>query len=88
MEKVDVFVLFGGVLMGEKDFLKFVLEDLFGVIIYFGRVFMKLGKLIIFVIITINGKRKLIFVFFGNFVLVMVIFNLFVFLVLRKLVGF
>lgn len=25
LEKVDVFVLFGGVLMGEKDFLKFVL---------------------------------------------------------------
>lgn len=74
--------------MGEKDFLKFVLEDFLGVIIYFGRVFMKLGKLIIFVIVIVNGMKKMVFVFFGNFVLVMVIFNLFVFFVFRKLVGY
>lgn len=48
---------------------------------------MKFGKLVIFVIIIIDGKRKFIFVFFGNLVFVMVIFNLFVFLVLRKMFG-
>lgn len=88
LEKADVLVSSGGVSMGEKDFLKPVLEDLLGATIHFGRVFMKPGKPTTFATTTINGKRKLIFALPGNPVSAMVTFNLFVLPALRKLAGF
>ena len=88
LDKADVLVSSGGVSMGEKDFLKPVLEDLLGATIHFGRVFMKPGKPTTFATTTINGKRKLIFALPGNPVSAMVTFNLFVLPALRKLAGF
>ncbi|KAJ7351744.1 hypothetical protein OS493_035810 [Desmophyllum pertusum] len=88
LEKADVLVSSGGVSMGEKDFLKPVLEDLLGATIHFGRVFMKPGKPTTFATTTINGKKKLIFALPGNPVSAMVTFNLFVLPALRKLAGF
>lgn len=88
LEKADVLVSSGGVSMGEKDFLKPVLEDLLGATIHFGQVFMKPGKPTTFATTTINGKRKLIFALPGNPVSAMVTFNLFVLPALRKLAGF
>ena len=88
LEKADVLVSSGGVSMGEKDFLKPVLEDLLGATIHFGRVFMKPGKPTTFATTAINGTRKLIFALPGNPVSAMVTFNLFVLPALRKLAGF
>ena len=88
LEKADVLVSSGGVSMGEKDFLKPVLEDLLGATIHFGRVFMKPGKPTTFATTMINDKRKLIFALPGNPVSAMVTFNLFVLPALRKLAGF
>lgn len=86
--KADVLVSSGGVSMGEKDFLKPVLEDLLGATIHFGRVFMKPGKPTTFATTAISGKKKLIFALPGNPVSAMVTFNLFVLPALRKLAGF
>lgn len=88
LEKADVLVSSGGVSMGEKDFLKPVLEDLLGATIHFGRVFMKPGKPTTFATTAISGKKKLIFALPGNPVSAMVTFNLFVLPALRKLAGF
>ena len=88
LEKADVLVSSGGVSMGEKDFLKPVLEDLLGATIHFGRIFMKPGKPTTFATTMINGKKKLIFALPGNPASAMVTFNLFVLPALRKLAGF
>lgn len=88
LEKADVLVSSGGVSMGEKDFLKPVLEDLLGATIHFGRVFMKPGKPTTFATTAISGKKKLIFALPGNPVSAMVTFSLFVLPALRKLAGF
>lgn len=87
LELADVVVSSGGVSMGEKDFLKPVLEDLIGATIHFGRVFMKPGKPTTFATVTVGGKKKLIFSLPGNPVSAMVTFNLFVFPALNKLTG-
>ncbi|XP_015751070.1 PREDICTED: gephyrin-like [Acropora digitifera] len=88
LEKADVIVSSGGVSMGEKDFLKPVLEDLLGATIHFGRVFMKPGKPTTFATITKDGMTKLMFALPGNPVSAMVTFNLFVLPALRKMAGF
>ena len=88
LEKADIVVSSGGVSMGEKDFLKPVLEDLLGATIHFGRVFMKPGKPTTFATTTVDGKKKLIFSLPGNPVSAMVTFNLFVLPALRQLAGF
>lgn len=88
LEKADVIVSSGGVSMGEKDFLKPVLEDLLGATIHFGRVFMKPGKPTTFATITKDGVTKLMFALPGNPVSAMVTFNLFVLPALRKMAGF
>lgn len=88
LELADVVVSSGGVSMGEKDFLKPVLEDLIGATIHFGRVFMKPGKPTTFATVTVGGKKKLIFSLPGNPVSAMVTFNLFVLPALNKLTGF
>ena len=87
LELADVVVSSGGVSMGEKDFLKPVLEDLIGATIHFGRVFMKPGKPTTFATVTVGGKKKLIFSLPGNPVSAMVTFNLFVLPALNKLTG-
>ena len=88
LEKADVIVSSGGVSMGEKDFLKPVLEDLLGATIHFGRVFMKPGKPTTFATVTVNGMKKMVFALPGNPVSAMVTFNLFVLPALRKLAGY
>lgn len=88
LEKADVIVSSGGVSMGEKDFLKPVLEDLLGATIHFGRVFMKPGKPTTFATITKDGMTKLLFALPGNPVSAMVTFNLFVLPALRKMAGY
>ena len=88
LEKADVIVSSGGVSMGEKDFLKPVLEDLLGATIHFGRVFMKPGKPTTFATITKDGVTKLMFALPGNPVSAMVTFSLFVLPALRKMAGF
>ena len=88
LEKADVIVSSGGVSMGEKDFLKPVLEDLLGATIHFGRVFMKPGKPTTFATITKDGVKKLMFALPGNPLSAMVTFNLFVLPALRKMAGF
>jgi len=87
LEKADVIVSSGGVSMGEKDYLKPVLEGLLGATIHFGRVFMKPGKPTTFATTTVNGKKKLIFALPGNPVSAMVTFNLFVLPALCKMAG-
>lgn len=87
LEKADVVVSSGGVSMGEKDYLKPVLEDILGATIHFGRVFMKPGKPTTFATATVNRKKKLIFALPGNPVSAVVTFNLFVLPALRKLAG-
>lgn len=88
LAKADVVVSSGGVSMGEKDYLKPVLEDLLGATIHFGRVFMKPGKPTTFATTSVEGKKKLIFALPGNPVSAMVTFNLFVLPALRKLAGY
>ena len=87
LKKADVLVSSGGVSMGEKDFLKPVLQDRLGATIHFGRVFMKPGKPATFATTTISGQKKLIFALPGNPVSAMVTFNLFVLPALRKMAG-
>lgn len=87
LELADVVVSSGGVSMGEKDFLKPVLEDLIGATIHFGRVLMKPGKPTTFATVTVGGRKKLIFSLPGNPVSAMVTFNLFVLPALNKLTG-
>ena len=87
LELADLVVSSGGVSMGEKDFLKPVLEDLIGATIHFGRVLMKPGKPTTFATVTVGGRKKLIFSLPGNPVSAMVTFNLFVLPALNKLTG-
>lgn len=87
LESADVVVSSGGVSMGEKDFLKPVLEDLIGATIHFGRVFMKPGKPTTFATVIVGGKKKLVFSLPGNPVSAMVTFNLFVLPALNKMTG-
>lgn len=87
LELADVVVSSGGVSMGEKDFLKPVLEDRIGATIHFGRVLMKPGKPTTFATVTVGEKKKLIFSLPGNPVSAMVTFNLFVLPALNKLTG-
>ncbi|XP_046711889.1 gephyrin-like isoform X3 [Silurus meridionalis] len=63
----DVIVTSGGVSMGEKDYLKQVLDIDLHAQIHFGRVFMKPGFPTTFATVDINGTRKLIFALPGNF---------------------
>ncbi|KAF7704126.1 gephyrin-like isoform X5 [Silurus meridionalis] len=83
----DVIVTSGGVSMGEKDYLKQVLDIDLHAQIHFGRVFMKPGFPTTFATVDINGTRKLIFALPGNPVSAVVTCNLFVIPALRKMQG-
>ncbi|XP_017332234.1 gephyrin isoform X8 [Ictalurus punctatus] len=63
----DVIITSGGVSMGEKDYLKQVLDIDLHAQIHFGRVFMKPGLPTTFATLDLDGARKLIFALPGNF---------------------
>ncbi|XP_075963066.1 gephyrin a isoform X2 [Anarhichas minor] len=61
ISRADVIITSGGVSMGEKDYLKQVLDIDLHAQIHFGRVFMKPGLPTTFATADIDGTRKLIF---------------------------
>ncbi|XP_034713556.1 gephyrin a isoform X3 [Etheostoma cragini] len=67
ISRADVIITSGGVSMGEKDYLKQVLDIDLHAQIHFGRVFMKPGLPTTFATVDIDGIRKLIFALPGNF---------------------
>uniref|UniRef100_A0A4W5M7K3 Gephyrin n=1 Tax=Hucho hucho TaxID=62062 RepID=A0A4W5M7K3_9TELE len=67
ISRADVIITSGGVSMGEKDYLKQVLDIDLHAQIHFGRVFMKPGLPTTFATVDIDGSRKLIFALPGNF---------------------
>ncbi|XP_017332232.1 gephyrin isoform X7 [Ictalurus punctatus] len=83
----DVIITSGGVSMGEKDYLKQVLDIDLHAQIHFGRVFMKPGLPTTFATLDLDGARKLIFALPGNPVSAVVTCNLFVIPALRKMQG-
>uniref|UniRef100_A0A7N6B5R8 Gephyrin n=1 Tax=Anabas testudineus TaxID=64144 RepID=A0A7N6B5R8_ANATE len=66
ISRADVIITSGGVSMGEKDYLKQVLDIDLHAQIHFGRVFMKPGLPTTFATLDIDGARKLIFALPGN----------------------
>ncbi|XP_059354152.1 gephyrin b isoform X7 [Carassius carassius] len=85
--RADVIITSGGVSMGEKDYLKQVLDIDLHAQIHFGRVFMKPGLPTTFATVDMDGSRKLIFALPGNPVSAVVTCNLFVIPALRKMQG-
>ncbi|XP_066281591.1 gephyrin-like isoform X2 [Branchiostoma lanceolatum] len=88
LNRADVIVTSGGVSMGEKDYLKQVLELDLNAHIHFGRVFMKPGKPTTFATLQYSRQKKLLFALPGNPVSAIVTCNLFVVPTLRKMSGF
>lgn len=82
----DIIITSGGVSMGEKDYIKPLLEK-FGVI-HFGRVNMKPGKPTTFATLNYNNSKKLVFGLPGNPVSSVVTFTLFVIPCLKKMKGY
>ncbi|XP_021324011.1 gephyrin b isoform X2 [Danio rerio] len=90
INRADVIITSGGVSMGEKDYLKQVLDIDLHAQIHFGRVFMKPGLPTTFATLDMDGSRKLIFALpgrDGNPVSAVVTCNLFVIPALRKMQG-
>ncbi|XP_056620276.1 gephyrin b isoform X5 [Triplophysa dalaica] len=87
INRADVIITSGGVSLGEKDFLKQVLDIDLHAQIHFGRVFMKPGLPTTFATLDMDGSRKLIFALPGNPVSAVVTCNLFVIPALRKMQG-
>ncbi|KAM6913141.1 gephyrin a isoform 3-T3 [Xenentodon cancila] len=87
ISRADVIITSGGVSMGEKDYLKQVLDIDLHAQIHFGRVFMKPGLPTTFATVDMDGTRKLIFALPGNPVSAVVTCNLFVIPALRKMQG-
>ncbi|XP_067274316.1 gephyrin b isoform X6 [Pseudorasbora parva] len=87
INRADVIITSGGVSMGEKDYLKQVLDIDLHAQIHFGRVFMKPGLPTTFATLDADGSRKLIFALPGNPVSAVVTCNLFVIPALRKMQG-
>uniref|UniRef100_A0AAZ3RW51 Gephyrin n=1 Tax=Oncorhynchus tshawytscha TaxID=74940 RepID=A0AAZ3RW51_ONCTS len=69
ISRADVIITSGGVSMGEKDYLKQVLDIDLHAQIHFGRVFMKPGLPTTFATLDMDGVRKLIFALPGNWFL-------------------
>ncbi|XP_041070718.1 gephyrin b isoform X2 [Carcharodon carcharias] len=87
ISRADIIITSGGVSMGEKDYLKQVLDIDLHAQIHFGRVFMKPGLPTTFATLDIDGIRKIIFALPGNPVSAVVTCNLFVIPALRKMQG-
>ncbi|XP_063295162.1 gephyrin isoform X16 [Pelobates fuscus] len=66
ISRADVIITSGGVSMGEKDYLKQVLDIDLHAQIHFGRVFMKPGLPTTFATLDIDGVRKIIFALPAN----------------------
>uniref|UniRef100_A0A671SQL3 Gephyrin n=1 Tax=Sinocyclocheilus anshuiensis TaxID=1608454 RepID=A0A671SQL3_9TELE len=66
ISRADVIITSGGVSMGEKDYLKQVLDIDLHAQIHFGRVFMKPGLPTSFATVDMDGSRKLIFALPGR----------------------
>ncbi|KAK1796210.1 hypothetical protein P4O66_009284, partial [Electrophorus voltai] len=66
ISRADVIITSGGVSMGEKDYLKQVLDIDLHAQIHFGRVFMKPGLPTTFATLDMDGTRKLIFALPGR----------------------
>uniref|UniRef100_A0A672S952 Gephyrin n=1 Tax=Sinocyclocheilus grahami TaxID=75366 RepID=A0A672S952_SINGR len=66
ISRADVVITSGGVSMGEKDYLKQVLDIDLHAQIHFGRVFMKPGLPTSFATVDMDGSRKLIFALPGR----------------------
>uniref|UniRef100_UPI00398F198E gephyrin isoform X10 n=1 Tax=Pristiophorus japonicus TaxID=55135 RepID=UPI00398F198E len=100
ISRADIIITSGGVSMGEKDYLKQVLDIDLHAQIHFGRVFMKPGLPTTFATLDTDGIRKIIFALpagaveadgdvgsEGNPVSAVVTCNLFVIPALRKMQG-
>uniref|UniRef100_UPI00398E8BC1 gephyrin isoform X8 n=1 Tax=Pristiophorus japonicus TaxID=55135 RepID=UPI00398E8BC1 len=87
ISRADIIITSGGVSMGEKDYLKQVLDIDLHAQIHFGRVFMKPGLPTTFATLDTDGIRKIIFALPGNPVSAVVTCNLFVIPALRKMQG-
>ncbi|KAI6187017.1 Gephyrin [Aphelenchoides besseyi] len=83
----DVLVTSGGVSMGDKDLLKYVLQEDMNFKIHFGRVFMKPGLPSTFATGQINQKHCVVFGLPGNPVSAFVSSHLFVLPMLRHRSG-
>uniref|UniRef100_A0A915PMP5 MoaB/Mog domain-containing protein n=1 Tax=Setaria digitata TaxID=48799 RepID=A0A915PMP5_9BILA len=83
----DVVVCSGGVSMGEKDYLKDVLQEQLNFTIKFGRVMMKPGLPTTFAYGKWNGVVKLVFALPGNPVSTYVTAQLFLLPTLKKMAG-
>ncbi|XP_030854974.1 gephyrin [Strongylocentrotus purpuratus] len=84
----DVIVTTGGVSMGEKDLLKYVLSEELKATLHFGRIFIKPGKPTTFCTFEYEGAKKLFFSLPGNPVSGIVTFNHFVLPCLRRMMGY
>lgn len=82
----DIIITSGGVSMGERDFIKPLLEK-YGKI-HFGRVNMKPGKPTTFATLNYKNSKKLVFALPGNPVSSVVTFTLFVIPCLKKMKGY
>ncbi|KAK6192731.1 hypothetical protein SNE40_004155 [Patella caerulea] len=87
LKNAEIIVTSGGVSMGEKDFVKQVLQADFKADIHFGRVFMKPGKPTTFASLVFNGVKKLFFSLPGNPVSALVTCNLYVIPAYQKMIG-
>ncbi|KAJ2157949.1 hypothetical protein GGF46_004137 [Coemansia sp. RSA 552] len=85
LETCEGVITTGGVSMGEKDWLKPVVEQRLGGKIQFGRVMMKPSKPTTFA--TLPGGQKFIFALPGNPVSALVAFHMFAAPAIRKLAG-
>ena len=83
MENFDVFITTGGVSMGEKDYIQFLVKEL-GVKVLFHKIRVKPGKPTLF---GVYGNGKLFFGLPGNPVSALVNFYILVYPALRKLMG-
>lgn len=85
LAQADILLTSGGVSMGERDFVKPLLEA--AGTVHFGRLLMKPGKPLTFATVEVDGRRKLIFGLPGNPVSSLVTFTLLAAPALRKLAG-
>lgn len=86
-QEVDILITTGSVSMGDKDFMKPVLQDEFDAEILFGRVNMKPGKPTTFATCSFNGAQKYIFALPGNPVSALVTSQIFVVPALMYVMG-
>uniref|UniRef100_A0A914WK81 MoaB/Mog domain-containing protein n=1 Tax=Plectus sambesii TaxID=2011161 RepID=A0A914WK81_9BILA len=87
LQSCDVIVSSGGVSMGEKDLLKYVLEKELNFTIHFGRVMMKPGKPTTFATGMYEGRKKLVFALPGNPVSAWVTAHIYVVPSIRRMSG-